>query len=142
MVSILLVDDDVRDVELALAALKKAAPEAQIDVASSGEEAVEYLRRHGDRQGGRSDLVVLDYKMPQLSGADVLRAVRSDPRACRSPIVVLSGSDSERDVEECYALGANAYVRKPHSYSGLSRALAGVVAFWSRWNEPAPTLCI
>ncbi len=60
MVSILLVDDDVRDVELALAALKKAAPEAQIDVASSGEEAVEYLRRHGDRQGGCPDLVVLD----------------------------------------------------------------------------------
>ena len=136
MPHILLVDDDPHDRELALAALRSIAPEAEIAVASDGEEALSYLVE--ETGASCPDLVVLDYKMPKVSGADVLRAVRQHPQACRSPIVMFSGSDSERDIQECYELGARAYVRKPSGYKAISTALSGVVAFWTTWNVPDP----
>lgn len=136
MRSVLLVDDDSRDRELAVAALGKTHPHLQIRTAAGGEQAIRLLQgREGDAPGC-PDLVILDYKMPRLSGADVLRAVRQDPQACRSPIVVFSASDSERDIEECYALGANAYVRKPASYQELASTLGAVASFWTNWNTP------
>ena len=134
MQTILLVDDDVRDRELAVAALERAHPHVQIRTAAGGEQAIQFLQGRADDNVGCPDLVILDYKMPRISGADVLKAIRSDSQACRSPIVVFSGSDSEHDIEQCYALGANAYVRKPASYQELASTLSTIASFWTNWN--------
>ena len=137
MQTILLIDDDARDRELAVAALERAHPHLRIRTAAGGEQAIQLLQGQAGADLGCPDLVILDYKMPRISGADVLRAIRSDPQACRSPIVVFSGSDSERDIEECYALGANAYVRKPASHQQLAKTLSTIASFWTNWNMPA-----
>ena len=138
MPSVLLVDDDAHDRELALAALQRVAPGAEIIVARDGEEALTRLAASPvpDNHHGCPDLVLLDYKMPKVSGADVLRRLRAEPAACRAPIIVFSSSDSERDIDECYALGASAFVRKPSSYADLKDALSTIFAFWVRWAVP------
>lgn len=74
--------------------------------------------------------------MPKVSGADVLRRLQAEPAACPAPIIVFSNSDSERDVNECYALGASAFVRKPTSYADLSDARSAIFAFWTKWAVP------
>ena len=127
MPSILLVDDEPHDRELALAVIQRAAPDADIQLANGGEEAIRELRLQADGGATRPDLVILDFKMPGVSGADVLRAIRADPAACRSPIVMFSASDSECNIREYYDLGANAYIRKPLSFWELKITLGGTV---------------
>lgn len=138
MLRVLLMDDDARDRELALAALHRIAPGAEIIEARDGEEALTLLAAHPAPKDhhGCPDLVLLDYKTPRVWGADVLRRLRAEPAACQSPIIVFSSSDSEKDVDEYYALGASAFVRKPASYADLIDALSTIFTFWTRWAVP------
>src|SRR5690349_21911527 len=107
---ILLVEDNDNDVELTLAMLKKSEAGIGVDVVRDGEEALAYLHRRGayaTRAHGDPVVVLLDLKMPKVTGVEVLREVKSDEKLKCIPVVMLTSSREAQDVRECYRLGAN-----------------------------------
>jgi CheY-like chemotaxis protein len=137
-VSILLVEDDPNDVELALAAFDDLRMNAEISVARDGQEALDYLFREGrfaERHGACPALVLLDIKLPKLNGLQVLRQLKSRPLHRRIPVVMLTSSREERDLVESYDLGANAYVVKPVGYEEFTRTLRQTCSFWINVNQ-------
>lgn len=139
---ILLVEDDPNDELLTLRALRKTGVEADFAVAHDGGEALQYL--HGNPPAESSDvpaqpsLVLLDLKLPQVDGLEVLRTIRSDPRTTLLPVVVLSSSDEPRDVEEAYRLRTNSYIRKPVNFVEFNQAADLLVRYWLSLNELPP----
>ena len=138
---ILLAEDDPRDVELTLEALREHNLTNEVVVARDGEEALDYVYRRGafaSRPEGQPVVVLLDLKMPKVDGVEVARQLKSDPRTRVIPVVVLTSSRESRDLEECYRLGVNAYVVKPVQFRDFIDAVRQVGAFWALLNEPPP----
>ena len=138
---ILLVEDSELDVELTLEAFKENRLVNAVLVLHDGEEALEYLCRQGrfaDRPEGNPLLVLLDLKMPKVSGLDVLRQVKSDPELKKIPIVMLTTSREEQDLVDSYNLGVNAYVVKPVNFAEFAGTIRKLAAFWALLNQPPP----
>lgn len=138
---ILLVEDDPNDVELTLRALDADQLANRTVVARDGVEALDYLKRRGafqDRPAGHPVVVLLDLKMPRLDGIEVLKQMKSDDDLKRIPVVILTSSKEERDLRECYTLGANSYVVKPVKFPEFVEAVKQIGLFWAILNEPAP----
>lgn len=139
-VEILLVEDNPNDAELALRALKKGGLANRVLWVKDGVEALDYLFRRGDfagREEGCPRLVLLDLKMPRLSGTEVLRAVKADPGLRRMPIVVMTSSNEESDVAETYDLGVNSYVVKPVDFNDLVEIVRQAGYYWLAINRPS-----
>lgn len=138
--SLLLVEDDATDEKLTLRALRKAGFSGLVTVARDGAAALEMLLGTASAPPPAllPNLVLLDLKLPRVEGLEVLRRIRSDARTASIPVVVLTASREDDDVERSYRHGANAYVRKPVDYHVFTEALAAIVAFWLVLNEPAP----
>jgi CheY-like chemotaxis protein len=139
--SILLAEDNPRDVELTLAALAERNLANEVVVVRDGEEALDYLSRGGRfsrRAEGHPAVVLLDLKMPRVDGLDVLRRIKTDGALKAIPVVMLTSSREERDLVESYRLGANAYVVKPVDFDQFMAAVAQLGAFWAILNEPPP----
>jgi len=139
--NILLVDDDPHDVELTLAALAAQHLVNKIDVVGDGAEALDYLHRRGKhemRPIGNPVFVLLDNKMPKVSGLDVLKEIRAYPGLRMIPVVALTSSRETSDLEAFYALGVNAYVVKPVDFSDFMTAITRLGCFWAIVNE-SPT---
>jgi CheY-like chemotaxis protein len=138
---ILLVEDQPMDVELTLATLAEHNLANGVSVARDGVEALDYLYCRG-KFAGRSDgnpaVMLLDIKMPRMSGLEVLRQVKSDPRLKRLPVVMLTSSREEPDLAESYELGVNAYVVKPVDFTQFANAVKQLGMFWAVVNEPPP----
>jgi CheY-like chemotaxis protein len=139
---ILLVEDNASDEKLALLAFKKCGVPNEIVVARDGADALDYLfatgaHAHRDRSV-RPSLILLDLKLPRISGHEVLRRIRAAPETQLVPVVVLTASREDEDVLRSYTLGANAYLRKPVDFVEFSDAAKALGAFWLRFNEPAP----
>ena len=83
-------------------------------------------------------LVLLDLKMPKVSGLEVLKRMRSHPRTKNVPVVVLTSSAERRDLAEAYASGANSYIRKPVDLEDFNRIMSGICSYWLLWNEVLP----
>ena len=146
--SLLLVEDNSRDVELTLAAFEESHLANIVDVARDGVEALDYLYRWGrfaDRPAGDPAVVLLDIKMPRLNGLEVLRRIKSDPQFKELPVVIFTSSREESDMDECHVMGVNSYVVKPVEFSQFVAAVKQVGAFWAILNErqsqqpPPPT---
>ena len=138
---VLLVEDDDNDAELTLAMLKKCEPALGVDVVRDGEEALDYLHRRGaytTRPLGDPVVVLLDLKMPKVTGVEVLREVKSDDKLKCIPMVMLTSSREAQDLRECYRLGANGYVVKPVDEKHLTQAITNIGAYWAATNEPPP----
>lgn len=138
---ILLVEDSRRDAELMLDALKGAQLAVEITHVRDGASALDYLHRRGAFAGRPDDqlgLVLMDLKMPRMSGHELLQAIRANPATRLLPVVVMTSSAEEQDIQRCYELGANAYVVKPLAFGDFVDAVQKVGVFWSRLNE-APT---
>jgi two-component system response regulator len=131
---ILLVEDNPDDEALALRALGRAQVTADIAVARDGAEALAMLGVAAPR-GRLPDVVVLDLKLPKLSGIDVLRRLRADPRTVLVPVVVLTSSDEDEDVLACYRAGANSYVRKPVDFEQYATVVGELGRFWLLRSE-------
>ncbi len=137
---ILLVDDSVDDVELAVSVLSTYWPADKITVVHDGAEACDYLYRRGQyaqRGPGQPVLVLLDIKMPKVDGLELLRVVKSDMQLKAIPVVMLTSSREERDVRDSYQLGSNAYVVKPLVFAEFQDTLRKLGAFWLTTNELA-----
>lgn len=138
---ILLVEDNLRDIDLTLAALEEHHLANTVEVARDGVEALDYLHRRGkfaDRPPGLPVVVFLDIKMPRLDGLEVLRQMKSDPRFKSLPVVMLTSSKEEPDLAGCYALGVNAYVVKPVDFAQFADSVKQLGVFWAVLNEPPP----
>jgi CheY-like chemotaxis protein len=141
--NILLVEDDPRDVELTLAALEEHHLANQIEVVNNGAEALDYLYCRGNfthRLGGNPILVLLDLKMPKVSGLKVLKTIKADAQLKIIPVVVLSSSRETPDLVQCYQHGVNAYVVKPVDFGEFVDAVKHLGIFWAAVNEPPPSL--
>jgi len=141
--TILLVEDNPDDEELTRKALKEANIANEIVVVGTGIEALDYLFGTGaytDRDLSRlPQLILLDLKLPKLSGLQVLERLRADPRTKLIPVVVLTTSSEEEDVIASYQLGANSYVRKPVDFDQFTEAIRHVGLYWLLINQPPPT---
>jgi CheY-like chemotaxis protein len=139
---ILLVEDDASDEKLALLAFKRSGVTCEIDVARDGADALDYLFAIGKYQDrdrmARPSVILLDLKLPRVSGLEVLRRIRTAPDTQLIPVVVLTASREDEDLVRAYSLGANAYLRKPVDFAEFTDAARALAAFWLRFNEPAP----
>ena len=136
---ILVVEDNPDHLELTVLTLKEQGVTAEIAVARDGAQALDYLFGRGseaerDTQKQPS-LILLDMKLPKLSGLDVLRSVRSNPLTALVPVVMLTSSSEQSDILASYQGGANGFVRKPVDFGEFTEKLNRVQAFWLGVNE-------
>jgi CheY-like chemotaxis protein len=137
--TILLAEDNSNDVELTLEAFAESKLANPVVVVPDGAEALDFLHRRGrftTRSEGNPILLILDIKMPKLDGLEVLRQIRTDPRLKLIPVVMLSSSAAEPDLQESYRLGVNAYVVKPVQFQDFVAAASTVGVFWGVVNAP------
>jgi len=128
---ILIVEDNPGDVRLVREALKACASSHRLQVARDGEEALAMLRRQPPHQGSsRPNLVLLDLNLPRMDGRELLAQLKHDPELRRIPVVVLTTSGAERDVQSSYDLHANGYVVKPIEVEQLFDMIRVIEQFW------------
>lgn len=136
---VLLVEDNPYDAELTLRALKKQGLANEIFVAVDGEEALDFLfcrGRFSERdQDSPVRVVLLDLKLPKISGLEVLKEVKSNPLTSKIPVVILTSSREDPDINSAYELGANSYVVKPVDFEEFIRAVQHTGLFWLLVNE-------
>jgi CheY-like chemotaxis protein len=138
-VEILLVEDSEEDAELAMRALKKHKLTNNMHRVADGAEALEFLFGKGayaSRQGKAPPRVVLlDLKLPKVDGMEVLRALKADPVLRTVPVVMLTSSKENRDLDEAYGLGVNSYIVKPVGFEKFVQAVEQLGLYWSLLNE-------
>jgi CheY-like chemotaxis protein len=139
--TILIAEDNPRDVELTLEALADHNLANKVVVVNDGVEAMDYLRYEGKfklREKGLPAVILLDIKMPRMDGIEVLEAIRVDDKLKLIPVVILSSSREETDLIRSYELGVNAYVVKPVQFKDFIDAIKQIGAFWALINEMPP----
>jgi two-component system response regulator len=139
-VDILLVEDNPQDAELTIRALKKHNLANRLIVVEDGAEALEFLFGRGKYAGRDTGhppkVVLLDLKLPKVSGLEVLRALKQDERTRPIPVVIVTSSREDPDIKTAYALGANSYVVKPVDFDGFAEAVSKLGLYWLLVNQP------
>ena len=138
-VEILLVDDSATDAELTIRVLKKKNLANNLIHLQNGAEALDFIFGEG-KFADRDVLLVpkvifLDMKMPKVDGLEVLARIRSNEKTKRIPVVMLTSSRQDPDIEASYALGVNSYVVKPVDYDNFFEAVSDIGAYWLRLNQ-------
>ncbi len=138
-IDILLVEDNPQDIELTIRALKKRNFANSVHVVEDGAEALDYLFSRGKysrRDAGKNPrLVLLDLKLPKLNGLEVLRVIKADPRTRSIPIVMVTSSREDPDINSAYELGANSYVVKPVDFDAFVEAMSSLGLYWLLVNQ-------
>lgn len=130
-VKILLVEDNEGDIVLTLEALKEAKVSNGIAVVRDGEEALQYLRKEGRfKKAETPDLILLDINLPRLDGKEVLAEIKKDKDLMIIPVVMLTTSDSEKDILESYQYHANCYITKPADFEKFMQVVQMIKGFW------------
>jgi two-component system, response regulator len=139
-VEILIVEDNPRDAELTLRALRKNNLANNVLLAKDGVEALDFFFCRGKYKKRDISIppkvVLLDLKLPKISGLEVLKAVKGDERTSNIPIVVVTSSKEEPDMKEAYSLGVNSYVVKPVDFDQFINAMSSLGLYWLLVNEP------
>jgi two-component system, response regulator len=140
--TILLVEDNPSDIELTQRALARSHVANELVVAQDGQEALDYIFGRGSYAGRQApalpSIVLLDLHLPIVSGLDVLRAIRADPRTHRMPVVILTSSKEGEEVAAGYDLGVNSYIQKPVDFERFAEAIRTLGLYWLVLNEPPP----
>ena len=135
---VLLVDDDANDITVALRAFRRNGLEDRVRVMRDGAEALDYLTgasETGAEPPPLPKVVFLDLRMPRIDGRDVLRTMRADDRMREVPIVIVSSSRAERDMHDCYRMGANSFVVKRFDATRPGEYLVDVARYWLNLNR-------
>lgn len=136
----LLVEDNPSDVRLTLHALRRHNLSNHIQVVRDGAEALDFLFCTGAYAQRnitqRPKVILLDLKLPLVSGLEVLQRVKADPRTCTIPVVVLTSSREDRDIVESYRLGVNSYITKPVDFEQFTEAVRTLGMYWVLLNQP------
>jgi two-component system response regulator len=140
---ILLVEDNSDDVEITLRAFRKSNVLSEIVVVRDGVEALDYMFAAGTYAGRKTDpppdVILLDLKLPKVGGLEVLRRLRGEERTRRVPVVVLTSSNEEKDIQSSYDLGANSFVRKPVDFTQFMEVARQLGQYWLVINESPPS---
>ena len=139
VVDILLVEDNPRDAELMIRAIKKRHIANPIQVAKDGVEALDFLFCKGAFAGrnilDQPKLILLDLKLPKVSGLEVLQELKSDERTKTIPVVIVTSSREDSDISDAYVLGANSYVVKPLDFDSFMDTMSNLGFYWLMLNE-------
>jgi len=137
---ILLVEDNDGDAEMTIRALKKHNLANHLLHLKDGAQALDFLFAEGGYSGRQVEntpkIILLDLKMPKVNGKEVLKRIKSDPRTRKIPVVILSSSKEDPDIEQCYDLGANGYVVKPVEFDLFHKVVSELGLFWMIVNQP------
>lgn len=138
-IEILLVEDNMDDALLTIRALKKKNLSNNIHHLKDGAEALEYIFGQLDADPnavlGKPKVILLDLKMPRVNGLEVLERIKSDERTKTIPVVVLTSSNQDPDIEKCYALGANSYIVKPVGFDNFMSTVSELGMYWMLLNQ-------
>jgi CheY-like chemotaxis protein len=130
-IEILLVEDNVDEAELTMETLREGRVRNRIHWVEDGEEALAFLSRKGPHASApRPDLVLLDLRLPRMSGQEVLLAIKEHPEWKRIPVVIMTASDDEKDILRAYDHHANCYVTKPIDLDKFMEAVRSIEDFW------------
>jgi DNA-binding response OmpR family regulator len=138
-VTIIMVEDDEGHARLIEKNIRRAGVTNEIIGFSDGTSAVAYLLGPdgtGRGNAGRAMLILLDLNLPDMTGVDILKIVKENEHLKRSPVVVLTTTDDQREIERCYDLGCNVYITKPVNYEGFSNAIRQLGLFFSVIQVP------
>jgi two-component system response regulator len=139
-IEILLVEDNPHDVEITLRAMKKNNLANAVHVAKDGVEALDFIFARGAfayRSSHKAPkLVLLDLKLPKISGLEVLRAIKGEESTRAIPVVVLTSSSEQKDMIESYHLGVNSYIVKPVDFDKFTDAVRHIGLYWLLINKP------
>jgi two-component system response regulator len=142
--TILLVEDNIDDVDLTLHALKKNKISNEVTVVNDGAEALDYLLGTGKFSGRdlscKPAIILLDLKLPKVSGLEVLKTIRENDLTKFIPVVILTSSKEEQDILNGYSLGVNSYVRKPVDFTQFAEAVSNLGLYWLLLNETPSNL--
>ena len=140
-IEILLVEDNMDDAELTIRALKKNHVLNNLLHVKDGEEALDFIFCNGkykDRNGSiKPRVILLDLNMPKVSGIEVLQQIKANMETKEIPVVVLTSSKEDPDVNACYKLGANSYIVKPVGFKNFTEAIAELGMYWLLMNQPS-----
>lgn len=140
VVEILLVEDNERDAELTIRALKKHNLANHLVHIKDGAEALDFLFGHGAYQDrdpkARPRVILLDMKLPKVNGLEVLRAIKQDEDLSLLPVVIVTSSAEDPDMRTAYELGANSYVVKPVEFDTFADAMSHLGLYWLLLNQP------
>lgn len=136
---ILVVEDNPDHLELTVLTLEETGIAVQIVVARDGAQALDFLFGQGEYAGRDTDkqpsFVLLDMKLPKLSGLDVLRSIRANPLTMLVPVIMLTSSSEQSDMLACYRSGANSFVHKPVDFASFTKKLGCLQTYWLTVNE-------
>ncbi len=140
-VDILLVEDNMNDAELTIRELKKHNLSNKLFHVRDGEEALEFIFATGKFAGQRQvdyvpKVVLLDIQMPKINGIEVLQQIKENERTKIIPVVMLTSSKEDPDIQRCYALGANSYIVKPVNFEGFAESIKNLGFYWLLLNQP------
>jgi two-component system response regulator len=141
-VEVLLVEDNIHDAELTIRELQKNNLGNNLYHATDGEEALDFIFGTGKFEGHRSvsfspKLVLLDIKMPKINGIEVLKAIKGNEATKTTPVVILTSSKEDPDIQACYELGANSYIVKPVNFEKFGEAIKNLGFYWLLLNQSA-----
>jgi two-component system response regulator len=138
-VEILLVEDDPNDAELTIRALKKHKLANRLHVVTDGAEALDFLFATGAYSERNTNvnprLVLLDLKLPKVSGLEVLKKIKSDPKTKMIPVVVLTSSTEQQDIIKSYHLGVNSFISKPVNFEKFLNSIGEIGYYWLLLNK-------
>ena len=143
LITILLAEDNPKDMELTIEALNEHNLANQVVAVSDGVEVLDYLNYEGKYKNRKKSIpavLLLDIKMPRMNGLEVLEAIRSNQKLKALPVVMLTASREEPDLKKCYELGVNAYVVKPVDFKEFLDAVKHIGIFWAILNEQPQTI--
>jgi two-component system response regulator len=140
-VEVLLVEDNLNDAELTIRELKKHNMANKLVHVKDGEEALDFIFATGKFSGIRNiayppKVILLDIQMPKINGIEVLQKIKSDPQTRITPVVILTSSKEDPDIQKCYDLGANSYIVKPVNFEGFAEAIRNLGFYWLLLNQP------
>lgn len=140
-VEILLVEDNPSDAELTIRALKRHNMANKLHHVKDGDEALDFVFGQGVYSGRHVEnsprVILLDLKMPKVSGIEVLRILKTDARTKQIPVVILTSSKEHPDIMNCYELGVNSYVVKPVDFESFMKAVSDLGLYWLLINQPS-----
>jgi two-component system, response regulator len=140
-IEVLLVEDNIEDAELTIRELKKNNLANNLFHVKDGAEAMDFIFAKGVYMGIRDiryplKIILLDIQMPKVNGIEVLTAIKSNEITRATPVIMLTSSKEDPDIQKCYKLGANSYIVKPVNFEGFTEAIKSVGLYWLLLNQP------
>ena len=133
---VLLVEDNEGDIVLTLEAFEESKIKTELSVARNGQEALDFLHKDGEfKKAKRPDIILLDINIPKINGLEVLKQIKTDPALKKIPVIMLTTSSHQKDIDKAYENHANSYVTKPLEMTNFLHAILKIEEFWLQLSK-------